>query len=157
MGSSMTISDVIVIAIIYATCLLFLSMTLDLVPAAQIYPLCLIAGLAILNTCYLIRCIVRLYREKAAGTGLVNNLPEIFKGFQSRQFLFIVAACIAYMGMLYYLGFYLAGAIYLIGVLIYLGVKPIPITVTTAFLGALVYGVFDLFLKVPLPKGVLFS
>lgn len=153
----MTLSDIGVIAMIYATCLLFLYMTLELVPAAQIYPLCLIAGLAILNTAYLARCLLRLCKEKASGHGVVNNLPEIFKGFQGRQFMFVVAACIAYMGLLYYLGFYLAGAIYLIGVLLYLGVKPIPIAITTVFLGALVFGVFDLFLKVPLPKGVLFS
>lgn len=151
----MTRSDIGIIIIIYATCLLFYYMTLQLKAAAQIYPTCLIAGLAILNTLYLIRCLLRLGKEK--GHGIINDLPEVFKGFQARQFIFVIAACIAYMGLLYYIGFYLAGLIFLVGVLLYLQVKPLPIAITTLFLGGLVYGVFTLFLKVPLPKGVLFS
>lgn len=151
----MTRSDIGIIIIIYATCLLFYYMTLQLKTPAQIYPTCLIAGLAILNSLYLIRCLIRMSREK--GQGIVNDLPEVFKGFQARQFIFVIAACIAYMGLLYYLGFYPAGLIFLVGVLLYLQVKPVPIAITTLFLGGLVYCVFTLFLKVPLPKGVLFS
>lgn len=154
----MTRSDIGVIAIIYATALLFLYMALQLKPAAQIYPVCLIAGLALLNTLYLFRCCFRLYRHRSQGPkGIINDLPEIFKGFQARQFIFIVAACIAYMVILYYLGFYLAGLVFLVGVLLYLNVKPLAIALTTLFLGSLIYSVFTLFLKVPLPKGVLFS
>lgn len=155
----MTRSDLGVIAIIYATCLLFFYMTLQLKAAAQIYPLCLIAGLAILDTLYLIRCLIKLVRARQAGaaSGVLNDLPTIFKGFLPRQFMFVLAACIAYMGLLYYLGFYLAGAIYLIGVMLYLKVKPLPMAITTISLGLLIYAVFTLFLKVPLPKGILFS
>lgn len=155
----MTRSNIGVIAIIYATCILFLHMTLELKAAAQIYPLCLIAGLALLNTLYLARCLLRLAAERRANknAGIRNDFTEIFKGFQTRQFIFISAACIAYMFLLHWLGFYLAGAIYLITVLIYLKVKPAHLAITVAFLGALVYGVFSLFLKVPLPKGILFS
>ena len=151
----MTRSDIGVIVIIYATCLLFYYLTLQLKAAAQIYPTCLIAGLAILNTLYLVRCLARMRREK--GRGIINDLPEVFKGFQTRQFIFVIAACIAYICLLHYLGFYLAGLIFLVGVLLYLRVRPLPIALTTAFLGALVYGVFTLFLKVPLPGGVLFN
>lgn len=154
----MTRSDIGVIIIIYATALLFFCMTLQLKPAAQIYPMCLIAGLALLNTLYLGRCCFRLYREREKSQkGILNDLPEIFKGFQAKQFIFVVAACIAYMGILYYIGFYLAGLVFLVGVLLYLNVKPLPILITTLFLGGLIYSVFTLFLKVPLPKGVLFS
>lgn len=156
----MTRSDIGVIALLYATCLLFFYMTLQLKAAAQIYPLCLIGGLAILNTLYLGRCLLRL--RKAAQTSgeratIANDLPEIFKGFQLRQFLFVVAACIAYMGLLYYVGFYLAGLIYLVCVMLYLKVKPLPMTITIVILGVLIYSVFSLFLKVPLPKGILFN
>lgn len=154
----MTSSDIGVIVIIYATALLFFYMTLDLKPAAQIYPMCLIAGLALLNTLYLGRCLLRLYRQRTHGQkGIINDLSGIFKGFQAKQFFFVVAACIAYMSILYYIGFYLASLVYLVGVLLYLKVKPLPIALTTLFLGALIYCVFTLFLKVPLPKGVLFS
>lgn len=154
----MTRSDVGTIGIIYATCLLFFYLTLQLKAAAQIYPMCLIAGLAILNTLYLAKCLIKLLKEHSTGhSGLINDLPEVFKGFQARQFIFVATACIAYMFLLHWLGFYLAGAIYLIAVMLFLQVKPVQMVITTIFLGALVYGVFTLFLKVPLPKGVLFS
>lgn len=149
----MTRSDIGIIIIIYATCLLFFYMTLQLTAAAQVYPMCLIAGLAILNTLYLCRCIFK----RVKGSGIINDLPQVFKGFLPRQFMFVVAACIAYMGLLYYLGFYLSGAIYLIAVMLYFRVKPAQIALSLAFLGALVYCVFTLFLKVPLPAGTLFS
>lgn len=154
----MTRSDVGTILITYLVCLLFYYMTLELPPAAQIYPACLVLGLALLDTLYLGRCLFRLYRERQLSwAGIVNDLPEVFKGFQKQQFFFVVAACIGYMGLLYYLGFYLAGLIFLVGVLLYLKVKPLPIAITTVFLGALIYCVFTLFLKVPLPKGILFG
>lgn len=154
----MTRSDVGVIILIYATALLFFYMTMQLKPAAQIYPLCLIGGLALLDTLYLFRCVFRLARERrATGQGIFNDLPQIFKGFQAQQFIFVVAACAGYMGLLYYLGFYLASLIFMIGVLLYLKVKPMPIAIATFFLGGLVYCVFTLFLKVPLPVGILFS
>lgn len=158
-GGPMTRSDIGVIAIIYATCLLFFYMTLQLKAAAQIYPLCLISGLAILNTLYLVRCWLRMAKtgRRSGSYSIINDFSEIFSGFQPRQFIFVATACIAYMFLLHWLGFYLAGAIYLIAVMLYLKVKPVQLTVTVIFLGVLVYGVFSLFLKVPLPKGILFS
>jgi len=155
----MTRSDIGVVAVIYAVCLLFLCMTLQLKAAAQIYPLCLIAGLAALNTLYLGRCVLRMAKagRENGGGGIVNDFSEIFKDFQPRQFIFVATACIAYMFLLNWLGFYTAGAIYLAAVMLYLKVKPFQMALTTAFLGALVYGVFSLFLKVPLPRGILFS
>lgn len=154
----MTRSDIGVIAIIYATCIFFLCMTLRLKAAAQIYPLCLIAGLTGFNTLYMCRCLLRMLKAKRAGkAGLINDFAEIFKGFEPKQFLFVTAACIAYMFLLRWLGFYLAGAIYLVTVMLYLKVKPAYMAIATVFLGILVYGVFSLFLKVPLPKGILFS
>ena len=154
-SQSMTRSDIGTIAIIYATALLFFYMTIQLKPAAQIYPLCLIGGLAILNTLYLIRCLIRLMREK--DRRIVNDFPEVFKGFLASQFFFVVAACLAYLVLLHYLGFYPAGLIFMVGVLLYLRVKPVPIIVSTALLGGLVYVVFTSLLRVPLPNGVLFS
>lgn len=159
LGGSMTRSDIGVIVIVYATCLLFFYMTLQLQAAAQIYPLCLIAGLALLNTLYLIRCILRLIKARADGGegGIINDFKEIFKGFQPRQFMFVIVACIAYMFLLHWLGFYLSGAIFLVIVMLYLQVRPLYIAITTVFLGGLIYAVFSMFLKVPLPRGVLFG
>lgn len=155
----MTRSDVGIVGIIYATCLLFFYLTLQLRAAAQIYPMCLIAGLAILNTLYLAKCLLKLLKahQTKVSSGLINDLPQVFGGFQARQFIFVVSACIAYMFLLHWLGFYLAGGIYLAGVMFFLRVKPAHMAMTTLFLGALIYGVFTIFLKVPLPKGILFN
>lgn len=154
----MTRSDIGVITIIYATCLLFYYMTLQLKAAAQIYPTCLIAGLALLNTLYLAQCLYKYFKAKQqTGQGILNDLPEIFKGFLPRQFFFIICACIAYLALLNWLGFYIAGLIFLAGVMLWLRVKPLQICITIIVLGLLVYGVFSEFLTVPLPKGIIFS
>ncbi|MBD5553156.1 MAG: tripartite tricarboxylate transporter TctB family protein [Desulfovibrio sp.] len=151
----MTRSDIGTIITIYATALLFYCLAIQLRPSAQIYPLCLIGALALLNTLYLGRCLMRLLRN--GSHRIVNDLPEVFKGFMARQFIFVVFACTAYLALLHYAGFYLASLIFLTGVLAYLKVRPLPLIITTAVMGSLIYSVFTLLLKVPLPKGVLFS
>lgn len=159
----MTRSDIGIVAIIYATCLLFLTMTLKLKAAAQVYPLCLIGGLALLNTLYLGTRLWRLFGGRAARDGdgapraLVNDLPEIFASFMPGQFLFIVIASVAYLALMHVAGFYPAGLVYMIAVMWRLRVPPLHMGVTLAVLGVLIYAVFTLFLKVPLPRGILFG
>ena len=165
----MTRSDIGVVAIIYATCLLFLVMTLELKAAAQVYPLCLIAGLAGLNTLYLATRLWRLFTGRPAieeagiaapkpeKPGLVNDLPEIFKGFLAGQFFFVVIASVAYLALMRYVGFYPAGLVYMLVVMWRLRVPPLHMAITLAVLGILIYSVFTLFLKVPLPRGILFG
>ena len=165
----MTRSDIGVVAMVYATCLLFLVMTLKLKAAAQVYPLCLIAGLGLLNTLYLVTRLWRLFTGRPAveeagiappateKRGIVNDLPEIFSGFLAGQFFFIVIASVAYLALMHYVGFYPAGLVYMLVVMWRLRVPPLHMGITLAVLGVLIYGVFTLFLKVPLPRGVLFS
>lgn len=148
----MTRSDIGIIAIIYATCLLFLCMTLQLKAAAQIYPLCLIGGLALLNTLYLVRCLLRL-----RGARLLNDLPQVFSGFFAGQFFFVVIASVLYVAVMHWIGFYPAGLLYMLAVMLRLRVPPLHMALTLATLGILIYAVFTLFLKVPLPRGVLFG
>ena len=145
-------SDIGVVAIMYGVCAFFCVMTLKLPKAAQVYPLCLEAGLALLNTLYLGRCILRLRRE-----GLVGDLPEIFRGFQAGQFFFIALAGIAAMALMRWVGFYLAAFAYLAGVMLFLKVPKKHLLITVGALAILIYAVFTLFLKVPLPKGSLFG
>lgn len=154
----MTRSDIGVIVIIYATCLLFCYMTLQLRPAAQIYPLCIISGLALLNTLYLVKRFAEAVKARGEHKPwLTNDLPEIFTSFQPRQFFFVLTACIAYLVLLRWLGFYISGFIYLAGVMAWLRVKPLQAAITIIILGLLIYFVFTMFLHVPLPKGILFS
>lgn len=134
-------------------------LTLQLKAAAQVYPLCLIAVLALLNTLYLLRCIVRL-RKEAIRTGqmaVINDFGEVFKNFQAGQFTFVTGACIAYVIGLFYLGFYFSSFLYMCIVMWFLHVKPLQICLTVTIIGLLIYCVFTLFLKVPLPAGYFFQ
>lgn len=145
-------SDIGVIAIMYAICAFFFSMTVELPEEAQTYPLCLLAGLATLNTLYLARCLLRLRRE-----GFSDDLPQIFKGFLGGQFFLVALCCIGYMALMYVVGFYAAGIIYLAGVMLLLRVPRLHVLLSVGVLALLIYAVFTLFLKVPLPAGILFS
>lgn len=151
----MTRSDIGIICIIYLVCAVFCIMTLNLKEAARIYPFCLISGLALLNTLYLGRCLLRARRGGIRAIG--NDLPQIFSGFLPGQFFFVVCACLFYLVLLRYIGFYLSSLIYLVAVMRVLKVRLMPMCVTIAVLGSLVYGVFTVFLKVPLPQGVFFG
>ena len=148
-------SDIGVVAIMYGVCAFFCVMTLKLPRAAQVYPLCLEAGLALLNTLYLGRCILRLRRE--GGGGLKNDLPEIFRGFQAGQFFFVALAGIAALFLMRWAGFYIAALAFLAGVMLFLKVPKKHLLITVGVLAILIYAVFTLFLKVPLPKGSLFG
>ena len=58
---------------------------------------------------------------------------------------------------MYTVGYYIAGAVYLVGTLLFFKVNLRWIALTLVTLVALIYAVFTLFLKVPLPTGVLFG
>lgn len=145
-------SDLGVIAIMYAVCAFFFFMTVKLPEEAQIYPLCLLAGLAGLNTLYLLRCLSRLRRD-----GFVNDMPQIFSGFMRCQFFSVVLCCIGYLALMYAVGFYAASLAYLIGVMLLLRVPRLHMFCSVGVLALLIYAVFTLFLKVPLPAGRLFG
>lgn len=145
-------SDIGVIAIMYAICGFFFYQTTELPEEAQTYPRCLLAGLCILNTLYVMRCLWRLRSVTCS-----NDLPDIFKGFQRNQFFLVVACCLAYMALLYAVGFYVASVVYLMGVMFFLRVPKLHMLLTVGVLAVLIYAVFTLFLKVPLPTGILFN
>lgn len=127
-------SDIGVTVIIYAFTLFFLVMTLELPPDAQTYPLCLIGGLLALNTLYLGRCLLRA----RGGGGVVNDLPEIFAGFQWKQFGVVCLSCVLYMIVMALAGFYAASLLYLAGMLWYLGVPRGQALATMAAMAAMI-------------------
>ena len=145
-------SDIGVVVFIYAIVLLFYAMTLDLPPEVQIYPTCLIAGLALLNTLYLV-----LALKKSRKAGFINDLPEVFEGFVKSQFFMVLTGCILYLVLMYVLGFYLSSVIFLVTVLYLLKVSVRSILMTVVVLGVIIYLVFSRFLHVPLPVGIVFA
>ncbi len=148
-------SDIWVIAVIYAVSLLFFVMTIDLPPDAQTYPMGLIVALAGFNTLFFIQCLFRAIRT--GGIRFVNDFPELFKGMLVGQFAFVCAGCFIFLCLVYAVGYYLASALYLAGTLAFFKVPGKWIALTLVTLVVLVYAVFTMFLKVPLPVGMLFA
>jgi len=145
-------SDPAVVTIIYAICLFFFVMTLQLPAEAQTYPLCLIAGLFVLNSIYTARAALSWFRTHT----VEDDVKESFGGFQLRQFLTCVGLGLLYMVLLWLIGFYISTVLYLVGTMLYLSVPKLHIAITTAVMLGVVYAVFTMFLKVPLPVGELF-
>ena len=145
-------SDIGVVAVIYAVCLLFFVLTLGLPDAARTYPLCLSTALAGLNTLYLVRMLISLRR-----TGIIADVATVFADFQPRQFALVAGGCVLYMVLLKVVGFYLSSGLYLVGSMLALRVPHKHIALTIAVLALMIYVVFTLFLKVPLPAGLLFK
>lgn len=144
-------TDIGVVAFMYAVCALFLSMTLKLKPAAQTYPLFIIALLAGLTTLHVIQMIRAAKREG------VTSGWEDFADFVPRQFFPVLAMIIVYLVLMYFTGFYLSTLIFMVTCLLYLKVPKLHTIITTAVIILLVYCAFTLFLKVKLPAGLLFS
>lgn len=148
-------SDLCVVGVIYAVSLAFFIMNVQLPEEAQTYPMGLIIALAGLNTLYLLQCLMKAW--KAGTLSIANDIPEIFKGFQAKQFFFVTGGCALFLVLMYTVGYYIAGAIYLVGTLLFFKVDMRWIALTLVTLVALIYAVFTLFLKVPLPTGMLFA
>lgn len=146
-------SDFPVVLIIYAIGLAFLIATLQLPEAAQTYPLVLISALLFLNTLYLIRSFLSFRRAQR----IENDIPVIFHGFLFKQFAGVFIWCVAYLVMMYFLGYYLSTVLFLVGSLLFMRVNILHIAMTTVVLGIMVWAVFSQFLHVPLPVGVLFG
>ncbi len=146
-------SDISVVAVIYAVCLLFFFLTLDLPGEAQTYPLCLIAGLFFLNTVYIVRAafIYRMERK------MEDDISQAFGTFQTRQFAGSVFLGVLYMVLLWLAGFYISTVLYLAAAMLFLRVPRLHIVLTAAVMLGIIYSVFTLFLKVPLPVGLLFK
>jgi len=149
----MTRSDFYVIAVVYAIGFWFLAMTLELPEEAQTYPLVLICVLLVLNSLYLVQVGLKFLEKHTVR----NDFPEIFQGFLPKQFLTVLAGAVLYLALMPVLGFYLDTALYLVAAMLLLSVRPLFIGIAVCVMFALVYGVFTLFLKVPLPPGVLFG
>lgn len=144
-------SDIGVVLAFYAVACFFLILVLKLPEEVQTYPLVIIAGLGILNTLYLIRSFLSRKKDES------KDLAVIFKDFQTKQFVVVLAACLAYIALLPVLGFYIASALFLVLTMLFLKVPPKHIAMTIIAMAAIIYFVFTLFLKVPLPLGKLFQ
>ncbi len=146
-------SDIGVIAVLYLIGFAFLAMTLQLPEGAKSYPLFLTTLLLGLITLYTILQILRYLKTRT----VENDLKKHFSGFQAKQFFGVCAACIAYLVLIYWLGYYLSSALFLVGCMLFLKVKPLFVAGALIVLMGIIYGVFTIFLHVPLPAGQIFG
>ena len=144
-------TDIGVVGFMYGICLLFFVMTLKLKPAAQTYPLFIIAMLAGLTTLY----VANMIRD-AKRLGISSGLDEVFEDFLPRQFWPILAMVVAYLVGMYIVGFYISTIVFMLSCLFFLKVPKLHIIISTIVIVGLVYCAFTLFLGVRLPSGLLF-
>ena len=69
----------------------------------------------------------------------------------------MLTACVIYIVGVYYIGFYITSIAYLIIIMSFLKVPLKSSVLTVLILGLVIYFVFSMFLKVPLPMGVFFE
>ena len=131
----------------YAVCAFFLSMTLKLPEAAQIYPLCIIALLAGLTTLHVINMIISAFRF-----GVESGLED-FKNFLPSQFFTLFIMIVLYLVAMPHVGFYISSVVFMAVSLLFLRVKIWQIILAEIVIVALVYYAFTVFLEVNLPVG----
>ena len=85
-------TDIGVVGFMYAVCAFFFLMSRDLKKGARIYPLCIIAILFLLTTGYVVEMLFA-----AKKNGVTSGIPEIFEGFQPKQFFIVLGMLIAYL------------------------------------------------------------
>ena len=99
----------------------------------------------------------KYHLESAKKNGVTSGIPEIFEGFQPKQFFIVLGMLIAYLICMYFVGFYLATIVLMAASLLYLRVPKWQILISTIVIIGLVYGAFTMFLGVKLPVGLLFK
>jgi len=142
-------SDLIVVALMYAVCVLFACLTTGLKPEAQTYPWFVIAILFVLTTMYVVKMIFDAKKH-----GVESGFAEIFEGFLPKQFWPVAIMTLLYVVVMYFMGFYVATLLYLVAVLLYLKIPKWQILIILVVMFILTYGAFTMFLKVKLPQGV---
>ena len=110
-------TDIGVCLAMYAVCAFFLSMTLKLPEAAQIYPLCIIALLAGLTTLHVLNMIISAFRF-----GVESGLED-FKNFIPSQFFTLFIMIVLYLVAMPHVGFYISSVVFMALSLIFLRVK----------------------------------
>lgn len=141
-----------VILVMYIVCGCAFVSTTKLDADSQIYPHFCTGLLFALTTLYHIQMVVAAKRF-----GAESGVQEVFEGFMPKQFAVCFIACVAYMVLMYFVGFYVSTVIFLVGLLFYLKVPKLHSVLVVAVIIALVYFAFSRFLGVRLPAGILFK
>lgn len=146
-------SDVGVVSLLYCFVLFFAYQTTQLPPEAQSYPGFLLAVIFVLNTLYIAFSIWKWKRKNV----FQNDMEHLYDGFLPKQFFPVLIGAGIYVALIYWIGYYFASILYMGVALALLRVRAKWIAVVIVSLLIVIWLVFTLFLKVPLPGGQLFS
>ena len=141
-----------VVAVMYIVCAAAFVSTSGLDADSQIYPHFCTGLLFALTTLYLVQMLVA-----AKKYGAESGVNEVFAEFKPKQFFVCFATVVAYMLIMYVVGFYISTVIFLIALLLYLKVPKLHSAIVVAVIVLLVYLAFSRFLGVRLPAGILFK
>ena len=144
-------TDIGILVVMYAVCAYWYSETVKLPESSQTYPLFTIALLFGLTTLYVVQMLV-----KAKKNGVESGVETVFNGFQVVQFLGCFVAVMAYLALMFVLGFFSSTVIFMIGVMVFLKVPIKHTAIAVVALNILIYVAFSRFLGVKLPTGLLF-
>ena len=141
-----------VVLVMYLICGCAFVATTKLDADSQIYPHFCTGLLFALTTLYLVQMAVAAKRY-----GTESGVQEVFADFLPKQFAVCFLACVAYMVLMYFVGFYISTVIFLVALLLYLKVPVLHSAIVVAVIVLLVYCAFSKFLGVRLPAGMLFK
>lgn len=143
-------SDAIIGALLFALGAAVLITAQTFPPRTRLYVDLVSLAMILCGAILLAKALFLLHRLKGEpGQTLASEKPVVW--------LFILANMV-FVGAIYLVGFHLAGFLFLVGTTVLLGQRNILTSVlVSGFLIGFLYVIFVLFLKVPLPKGLLFG
>ncbi len=145
-------SDFGVVSVIYLFVLFFAYQTSQLPAEAQSYPSFLLGVIFLLNSLYLGVALWKLKSKKES----INDMAHLYDGFIPKQFFPVLLGAGLYVALIYWFGYYIASIVYMAVALALLKVRAKWIALVIVALLIVIWLVFTLFLKVPLPGGELF-
>lgn len=125
---------------------LYFCMIKSLPEKAAKYPLFVLALLIILTI---------VLGIKSFTTKIEKEKSEIFQGFQEKQFIFIVVLSAIYIFGIEKIGFFISSFVYLIVIMVGLKSNIKWAVISSIVFCLLIYSIFVVFLKVPVPNGIL--
>lgn len=125
--------------------LIFLYETTKLPVDSQSYPRFMIGIMMVLALLVIIRSFMRSSVKKTWG--------ELFEGVEWKRLLFVLLGSLGYLFLVNVLGFFVTTIIYLLITMIVLKANRLTILISIPVFTLVLYLIFRVFLKVPLPTG----
>lgn len=138
--------DRIIGIVFIAIAIVFYVVTMDFPEKSQGYPLIMISVMTILAVMLIIQSFIKKPEK---------SWKELFGHVHWKRFFFVFGSCFAYILLVNFIGFFVTTLSYLIITMVVLKANLKTILLAVPFFMLLIFLVFSVFLKVPLPTGYL--